>query len=105
MIRCRLYNFSYSTLWYWVVWCADVTLLLLPCIERPQYFDSVPEWVALIIEIFALGILLASFVIAMYLQNVYKLLREAVYPYIFTAVFTVRHDIAGESRRSVHSLS
>ncbi|UJR32188.1 hypothetical protein I4U23_019652 [Adineta vaga] len=83
----RLYNFYYSMYWYWIVWFADIALLLLPCIERPAYFTSVPKWVALIIEILALSILLASFIISMHLQNKRKLIREAVYPYVFTIVF------------------
>ena len=40
----------------------------------------------------------------MYLQNVHKLVREAVYPYIFTVVFTVRRCIAWPRPRSAHSL-
>ncbi|CAF3333517.1 unnamed protein product [Rotaria socialis] len=83
----RLYRLSYSKLWYWIVWLADVSLLLLPCIERPAYFSDVPPWVALIIEILTLAILLASFILSMHLQNKRKLLREAVYPYIFVGVF------------------
>jgi hypothetical protein len=82
----------YSTYWYWIVWVADAALLLLPCIERPAYFNVQP-WVALIIEIIALSILLASFLISMHLQNKRKLLREAVYPYIFTVVFIVNMNI------------
>ncbi|CAF4788724.1 unnamed protein product [Rotaria socialis] len=83
----RLYRLSYSKLWYWIVWLADVSLLLLPCIERPAYFSDVPPWVALIVEILTLAILLASFILSMHLQNKRKLLREAVYPYIFVGVF------------------
>jgi hypothetical protein len=80
-------------LWYWIVWLADVALLLLPCIERPAYFTDVPAWVALIIEIIALAILCASFIISMHLQNKRKLLGEAVYPYIFTIVFIVNLNL------------
>ncbi|CAF3465212.1 unnamed protein product [Rotaria sp. Silwood1] len=83
----RLYTVIYSTAWYWIVWLADVALLLLPCIERPAYFKEVPAWVALIIEIIALSILLASFILSMRLQDKRKLLREAVFPYIFAGVF------------------
>ncbi|CAF0966269.1 unnamed protein product [Adineta steineri] len=83
----KLYNFYYSIYWYWIVWFADVALLILPCIERPAYFTSVPTWVALIFEILALSILLASFIISMHLQNKRKLLHEAVYPYVFSVVF------------------
>ncbi|CAF0832205.1 unnamed protein product [Adineta ricciae] len=83
----RLYKFYYSVYWYWIVWFADIALLLLPCIERPAYFESVPKWVALIIEIIAISVLLASFIISMHLQNQRKLIREAVYPYIFIIVF------------------
>lgn len=85
----RLYIRTYSTLWYWIVWLADAILLLLPCIERPAYFDDVPAWVALIIEIFALSILFVSFVLSMRLQDKRKLLGEAVFPYIFVTVFLV----------------
>lgn len=76
--------------WYWIVWFADIALLVLPCIERPAYFESVPKWVALLVEIFAIAILLASFIISMHLQNQRKLVREAVYPYIFIIVFLVK---------------
>ncbi|CAF3868768.1 unnamed protein product [Rotaria sordida] len=83
----RLYTIIYSTFWYWIVWFADAALLLLPCIERPAYFTEVPPWVALIIEIAALSILFASFILSMRLQDKRKLLREAVFPYIFAGVF------------------
>ncbi|CAF0844052.1 unnamed protein product [Rotaria sordida] len=83
----RLYTVIYSTFWYWIVWFADAALLLLPCIERPAYFTEVPPWVALIIEIAALSILFASFILSMRLQDKRKLLREAVFPYIFAGVF------------------
>ncbi|CAF4511881.1 unnamed protein product, partial [Rotaria sp. Silwood2] len=82
-----LYTLIYSTYWYWIVWLADFTLLLLPCIERPAYFTDVPPWVALIIETIALSILFASFILSMHLQDKRKLLSEAVFPYIFLAVF------------------
>ena len=54
---------------------------------------DVPPWVALIIEIFALSILCASFLITMHFQDKRKLLREAVYPYIFAIVFIVNINI------------
>jgi hypothetical protein len=41
------------------------------------------------IEIFALSILCASFLITMHFQDKKKLLREAVFPYIFSGVFLV----------------
>ena len=85
----RLYKFSYSTLWYWIVWLADIALLLIPCIEQPAYFKNVPTWVALLIEILALSVLFISFFISMTLQDKRRLLREAVYPYIFTGVLLV----------------
>ena len=84
-----LYRFYYSIHWYWIVWFADVALLLLPCIERPAYFTEVPSWVALLIEIVALSILSAAFLISMHLQDKRKLLGEAVYPYVFVVVFVV----------------
>jgi hypothetical protein len=93
MILLRLYNFYYSTFWYWIVWFADAALLLLPCIERPAYFADVPSWVALFIEIVALIILSTSFLVSMHLQDRRKLFREAVYPYIFGIVFIVNMKI------------
>ena len=71
----------------------DVALLLLPCIERPKFYKDVPTWVALIIEVVVLLVLLASFLIAMHLQDKRKLLREAVYPYIFAGVFVVNMNM------------
>jgi len=89
IILFRLYKFYYSVYWYWIEWFANGILLLLPCIERPAYFTSVPSWVALIIEIFALSIICASFLLTMHFQDKKKLLREAVYPYIFASTFIV----------------
>lgn len=82
----QLYKFYFSTYWYWIVWLADITLLLLPCIERPAYLTEVPSWVALLIEIPALAILAASFLITLQFQDKKKLLKEAVFPFIFTLV-------------------
>ena len=85
----RSYTFLCSTIWLWIVRFADLALLLLPCIERPAFFSSVAPWVALLIEIIALGIIFSSFVLSMHLQDKRQLLREAIYPYIFIIAFTV----------------
>lgn len=93
-----LYNFSYSKLWYWIVWFADIALLLLPSIEEPFYFKNVPRWVAILIELLALTILFISFFLSMQLQDKRKLLKGAVYPYIFVVVFLVKILIEKEKQ-------
>lgn len=87
----RLYKFYYSTYWYWIVWLAETALMLLPCLERPAFFTNAPPWIALIIEILALSVLLASFLVSLHFQERRQVLREAIHPYIFTVVFLVKY--------------
>lgn len=85
----RLYKFYYSTPWYWIVWLADVALLVLPCFERPAFFTDVPQWVALLIEIVALTIMAATFMISVRFQDRKRLFREAIHPYMFVVILIV----------------
>ena len=85
----RLYKFYYSALWYWIVWLADVALLLLPCFERPAFFTEVPQWVALLIEIVALAILATTFLISVRFQDRKRLFHEAIHPYMFIVILIV----------------
>ena len=65
----------------------------MPCIERPAYLTETPAWVAVLIEIPALAILVASFLVTIHFQDKKKLLKEAVFPFIFALAFLVKRNL------------